>query len=202
MKTLLFIVASLREESVNKRLANVVARELPEGYAASFFDIGTLPLYNADHDGANAPESVLRLREAITAADGLFIFSPEYNYSLPGVLKNAIDWASRPMLPQSCIVAKPMNAIVATMSPTNGTRALVEIKRLWGILGGVPVPAFDFVLHAAGTRFETVDGEETLDAAALKAVRLQITYLQNLVESDASAIAQKTFSTFADSLKA
>ncbi len=202
MKSILFIVASLRQESVNKRLAAVAAQNLPEGYEATSFDIGTLPLYNDDLSGDNTPASVLAFRAAITDAAGVFIFSPEYNFAAPGVLKNAIDWASRPMFPRCSIVAKPMNVIVASVSPTNGIRAQVEIKRLWSILGGIPVPAYDFVLQSAPTRFETVDGVETLEPVALKALRLQMTYLQNIIEGNVAATIEKNFETFIASMKA
>ena len=90
---LLCLSGSLRAASSSRAVLDHICSHLPEGVAASRFDIGSLPHYNAD---LGAPEVVEALKAAIDAADGLVIVTPEYNYSVPGVLKNAIDWASRP----------------------------------------------------------------------------------------------------------
>ena len=86
---------SLRRGSTNRGLLRVAADLLPEGMSLDVFDLGPIPLYNADVEAAGRPEAVTAFREAIRAADALLIACPEYNYSIPGVLKNAIDWASR-----------------------------------------------------------------------------------------------------------
>jgi chromate reductase len=103
MKSILFLVGSLRAESLNARLARVAAAKLPD---------------------------------AIRDADGVFWTTPEYNYAFPGIVKNAIDWTTRPMLPRHPIVGKPMNAAVATMSPANGIRSLSDLKRIWAAAFG------------------------------------------------------------------
>jgi chromate reductase len=187
MKTILFLVGSLRAESHNRRLANVLADNLPEGYTPAFFDLGMIPLYNDDLTGDKTPAAVTALRDAIRAAAGVFIVSPEYNYAIPGVVKNAIDWASRPMLPASSIVGKPLNVASATVSATNGIRGVVDIKRIWSTCGGVVVNSFDFVLQGAPSRFVTVDGRETLDAAALSTARFAIDNLVRLIEANTAA---------------
>ena len=201
MTNLLFLVGSLRQGSLNQRLANVARAELPQGYQATSFDLGSLPLYNSDIDGENSPESVVAFRAALHAADGVFIFSPEYNYAIPGVVKNAIDWASRTMMPRHGMVGKPMNVIVSTMSPTNGIRALNDIKRTWAAVGGVPVNTFDFVLQSAATRFIEVDGVETLDAPALNSLRMAISHLDRIITSDAPAVALANWDAFIAALK-
>ena len=92
------ISGSLRKGSYNTSLLRSLAELLPDGVTFEIFSIHDIPLYNGDLDLPTAPERpapVVRLREAIAKADGLVIASPEYNYSIPGVLKNAIDWASR-----------------------------------------------------------------------------------------------------------
>src|SRR5690242_8458854 len=92
----LAMVGSLRQGSYNK-LALRAAMELkPAGMEIEDFDIAPLPLYNDDLREQGYPPAVQEFRERIRAADALLIVTPEYNYSLPGVLKNAIDWASRP----------------------------------------------------------------------------------------------------------
>jgi len=195
MSNNLFIVASLRNGSVNARAAKATEALVPAGTTVQYASID-LPLYNSDIDGDNAPDSVVAFRGALKAADAVFIFTPEYNFSAPGALKNAIDWASRPMFPQNSIVAKPMNVVACTPSTYNGIRAVVEIKRLWGTLGGVPVPSFDFVLHNAYNRFVDVDGVETFDEVATKEMKGQLQYLFNLVTSNAAAISQQNFDAF------
>ena len=92
------ISGSLRKGSFNTMLLRSVAELLPEGVTFEILSIANIPLYNADLDLPTAterPAPVARLREAIAAADGLVIASPEYNYSIPGGLKNTIDWLSR-----------------------------------------------------------------------------------------------------------
>ena len=89
------LVGSLRKDSFNRKLADGLARLAPEGTTFTQLDIGDLPLYNQDDDGAPAA-SVTRLKNAIGEASGVLFVTPEYNRSIPGVLKNAIDHASRP----------------------------------------------------------------------------------------------------------
>ncbi|MGZ3265975.1 MAG: NADPH-dependent FMN reductase [Croceibacterium sp.] len=96
MSRIAVIVGSLRRESFNKRLAHAMTR-LPaaRGHEFAFVEIGDLPLYNQDDDAA-PPAATVRLKAEIRAADGVMFVTPEYNRSIPGVLKNALDHASRP----------------------------------------------------------------------------------------------------------
>lgn len=87
---------SLRRGSFNKAALYVAAELAPEGMEVDIFDLATIPLYNADVEAAGTPPGVVDFKERIARADALLIATPEYNYSIPGVLKNAIDWASRP----------------------------------------------------------------------------------------------------------
>src|SRR5512145_595861 len=89
------IAGSLRRGSFNRAALRAAQRLVPAGVALEAFDIGRLPLYNQDHESAPA-HAVSELKRAIRAADAIVIATPEYNYSVPGVLKNAIDCASRP----------------------------------------------------------------------------------------------------------
>ncbi len=87
---------SLRKGLYNTALLRAASELLPEGMTLGIFDLSPIPLYNGDVEVAGAPESVQNFKARIAAADALLIATPEYNYSIPGVLKNAIDWASRP----------------------------------------------------------------------------------------------------------
>ena len=94
-KTIAVIVGSLRKDSFNRALAVALAKLAPPDFTFKQVAIGNLPLYNQDDDGNQAP-AVRQLKDEIKAADGLLFVTPEYNRSIPGVLKNAIDHASRP----------------------------------------------------------------------------------------------------------
>jgi len=99
------IVGSLRKDSFNRKLANAIVKLAPPEFSFKQVAIGDLPLYNQD-DEANPSESVKRLRAEIAASQGVLFVTPEYNRSIPGVLKNAIDHASRPY-GQSALAGKP-----------------------------------------------------------------------------------------------
>jgi chromate reductase len=86
---------SLRQKSHNRNLLNAAETVLPEGMVLQIFDLIDIPLFNQDVEAAGIPESVMAFREALKAADALLIATPEYNWSIPGVLKNALDWVSR-----------------------------------------------------------------------------------------------------------
>jgi chromate reductase, NAD(P)H dehydrogenase (quinone) len=98
---------SLRRASTNRGLLRAAAEVLPAGMTLEVFDLAPIPLYNADIEAAGVPDSVKLFKQLLASADAILIATPEYNYSIPGVLKNAIDWASRP--PQDCpLVGKPL----------------------------------------------------------------------------------------------
>ena len=108
------VVGSLRKESVNRKAAQALARLAPDNLELEFVAIGDLPLYDEDVDAAGAPESWTRFRKQISAADAVLFVTPEYNRSVPGGLKNAIDVGSRPY-GQSAWAKKP--AAVMSVSP-------------------------------------------------------------------------------------
>ena len=98
MKKVLLIVGSLRKESFNLQLAKLAEEMLKDKVQVSLLQYADLPFMNQDMEFP-APESVARVRQEVLAADGIWIFSPEYNYQIPGVLKNLLDWLSRPLAP-------------------------------------------------------------------------------------------------------
>jgi chromate reductase, NAD(P)H dehydrogenase (quinone) len=129
------IVGSLRRESFNRKLAAGLAKLAPADVALVQLEIGDLPLYNQDYDGAQAP-AVLRFKAEITASHGLLFVTPEYNRSIPGVLKNAIDHASRPY-GHNAWAGKPAG-VVGISAGTLGT-ALAQ-QHLRNILANLDVP--------------------------------------------------------------
>lgn len=108
-------VGSLRKDSINKKLAKAVERLMPADYEFDYVRIDNLPLYNQDFD-SDYPTEAKRLKQQIEAADGLLFVTPEYNRGVPGVLKNAIDIASRPWGTNS-FAAKPAAVIGASIGP-------------------------------------------------------------------------------------
>ena len=124
----------MRRESFSTAVLNTLREALASELTIERFDIGTLPLYNADLDGDHPPEPVRALKSAIAASQGLLIVSPEYSYGVPGVLKNALDWASRPAY-QSVLKDKLAGIISVSRSFTGGVRAQGDLKRaLYGSL--------------------------------------------------------------------
>src|SRR6478752_3631376 len=128
------IAGSLRAGSYNRSLMRAARELLPEGVELADFDIGSLPFYDGDLEAAGDPEPVVALKDAIRDADALLIATPEYNRGIPGVLKNAVDWASRPAL-ASPLTGKPV-AIMGASTGRGGTaraqeqvRAALEFSR-------------------------------------------------------------------------
>ncbi|RYF77067.1 MAG: NADPH-dependent oxidoreductase [Comamonadaceae bacterium] len=129
------VIGSLRKESLNRKLALALAHLAPEDFSFEHVEIGDLPLYDQDHDGS-PPPSVMRLKSEIANAHGLLFVTPEYNRSVPGVLKNAIDHASRPY-GQSAWGGKPA-AVIGVSVGAIGT-ALAQ-QHLRNILAYLDVP--------------------------------------------------------------
>jgi chromate reductase, NAD(P)H dehydrogenase (quinone) len=116
---LLGIAGSLREGSYNRGLLRAVRELLPQDVELVEFDIGSLPFYDGDVEAAGDPDSVVALKDAIRDADALMIATPEYNRGVPGVLKNAVDWASRPAI-GSPLSGKPI-ALMGASTGRGGT---------------------------------------------------------------------------------
>jgi chromate reductase, NAD(P)H dehydrogenase (quinone) len=145
MTRLLFFPGSLRAQASSTALLQALAARLPEGVAAETADIGALPHYNADHDGG-AP--VATLLAQVKAADGVVFVTPEYNYSVPGVLKNAIDWASRPGY-NSVFKGKPCPVVTTSAGALGGVRAQGHLKQILSAMLSEVFPWQDIVVPFA-----------------------------------------------------
>lgn len=124
---LLGIAGSIRKDSYNKAVLRTLRDMLASRVDVEIFPLDDVPLYNQDVDDTAPPASVVALRKAIGDADGVVIVSPEYNHGISGVLKNALDWASRPY-GQATLTGKPV--LTATSSPavTGGVRAQLQLN--------------------------------------------------------------------------
>jgi chromate reductase len=126
------LVGSLRKDSFNRQLATAIARLAPRDFAFDQLEIGDLPPYNQDDDAHQAP-AVLRLKEAIKASQGVLFVTPEYNRSIPGVLKNAIDHASRPY-GQSAWAGKPAGVIGVSVGAIGTALAQQHLRNVLAYL--------------------------------------------------------------------
>jgi chromate reductase len=134
------LVGSLRHDSYNRGLLRAAIELQPAGMRITEVPIGTLPLYNGDLEREGDPGPVLDLKAGILAADAVLIISPEYNQSISGVLKNALDWASRAYGEVRVLNGKPV-AILGTSSGQYGTaRAQLELRRILPYLGMYLLP--------------------------------------------------------------
>ena len=158
---ILGIPGSLRAGSLNQQLLRLAAEELPEGVELDVYDeLAEIPPYDQDLDDLQ-PDAVERLKDAIAAADAILVATPEFNGSIPGQLKNAFDWVSRPRA-ESPIQSKPVAVIGASTSAFGGVWAQRELKKVLGIMGArvldveLPVGKADRQARRGGRRASRV----------------------------------------------
>ena len=172
--TILGIAGSLRKESWNKGALRAAQALCPDGAKLELYDIAGLPLFNQDEE-KNANAAVADFKKAIRAADAILISTPEYNYSIPGVLKNAIDVASRPY-GDNAWSGKPCAIMSAAMSMGGGVRAQYHLRQSFVFLN------MDAVLQpevAIGNGMQRFDAQGNLTDETSKKLIAQL--LQNLV---------------------
>ena len=134
-KRIVGLAGSLRAGSLNRRLLTAVAHELPADVTLEVWDgLEDVPPFNEDLEGGPAPMAVIELRSVITGADGVLIATPEYNGSIPGQLKNALDWASR-QRGAAALEGKPVATLSATHSRRGGAAAQADLRRVLGVIG-------------------------------------------------------------------
>ena len=163
---ILGISGSLRRGSHNANLLRAAAELLPPGVELEVFDgLRELPPYDADRDVQPADPAVARLRQAIASADGVLIATPEFNGSVPGVLKNALDWASRPF-PDSALRGKPVAVIGASTGLFGAVWAQAETRKVLGIIGA-DVIEHELPVGQAETAFSEDGGLVDVDQQAV-----------------------------------
>jgi len=142
------ISGSLRRDSHNTQLLRAAAELLPEGVELELWDgLKTVPPYDEDDDLAEAPAAVAELREAIASADAILFSTPEYNHSVPGQLKNALDWASRP-LATSPLRNKPVAVVGASMGAFGAVWEQDELRKVRAAIGARVIEGEVAVGHA------------------------------------------------------
>jgi chromate reductase len=149
---ILGLSGSLRKKSFNSAALRAARQLLPDGMAIEIFDLAPIPMYNEDVREQGFPEPVQQLRDKIAAADALLIVSPEYNYSIPGPLKNAIDWVSRP--PNQPFDGKPIAIMGASPGSLGTARAQYHLRQVFVYLNGMILNRPEVMIAAAHTRFD------------------------------------------------
>ncbi|AHI25017.1 hypothetical protein BGC31_02975 [Komagataeibacter xylinus] len=154
------LLGSLRQASLNRMVAETLPRIAPEGIHISPLGcVGAFPLYDQDLQDREMPAPVLEMADQIRSADGVIIVTPEYNYSVPGVLKNALDWLSR-MAPQP-LARKPL--AIQTVSPgmIGGARAQYHLRQILVFLDAYVLNRPEVMIGQAATKFDTERRELT-----------------------------------------
>jgi chromate reductase len=148
----LAICGSLRTGSYNRAALRTAIELKPPGMTIETADISAFPLYNEDVRAQGFPPPVETLRRQIAAADALLFVTPEYNYSMPGVLKNAIDWASRP--PDQPFASKPVAIMGAAAGMAGSARAQYDLRRSCVFLDMHPLNKPEVLIGQAQTKFD------------------------------------------------
>ncbi len=143
---------SLRAGSYNRALLEAAGKLLPEGVELETFDIEGIPPYNDDLL-KDAPARVRLFKERIKAADAVLIVTPEYNYSVPGVLKNAIDWVSRPYA-ENAFAGKPVAVMSASTGMIGGARAQYHLRQSFVFLNMHPINKPEVIVTFADKKFD------------------------------------------------
>ena len=161
------IAGSLRRHSYNRGLIRAAAAVAPAGVTVRIFDLDGVPLYNQDVEDAGEPQMVVQMKREIAAADALLIATPEYNHGVPGVLKNAIDWASRPRR-TSPLLDKPVAVMGASPGRGETARAQAQLRDAFVFTGACVMPLPEVMVGEAASRFD--DQGNLIDPGTREAV--------------------------------
>jgi chromate reductase len=164
---------SLRRASFNRSLLHAAQTLAPEGMEITAFDLLAVPLYNADVEAEGDPQGVAAFKQAIREADAVLMVTPEYNHGVPGVMKNAVDWASRP--PQSAPLArKPVGIIGASPGVTGSARGQSQLRQAFEFTNSYCMPQPELLVFRAHEKFDA-EGRLVDEATA--------TYLRRYLEA-------------------
>lgn len=157
MANVLVLVGSLRAASTNRQIAETAVQLAPEGVELTIFEgLGDLPFYNEDIDvEGSVPQTVTDFRAAIAGTDAVLVVTPEHNGTVPSVLKNAIDWASRPY-GASPLTGKPLVAIGSAFGQFGGVWAQDDARKAFGIAGADVLTEITLAIPGSVVRFADV----------------------------------------------
>ena len=150
---ILGVAGSLRAASLNRALLQAAVELAPEGMAIEVFDLAEVPLYNGDVEATGDPPGVAAFKQAIAAADGVLFATPEYNHGVPGVMKNAVDWASRP--PRGApLGGKPVGLIGASPGQTGTARGQSQLRQAFEFTNSYCMPQPELLVFRAHEKFD------------------------------------------------
>lgn len=161
------MAGSLREQANSRVVLNALGEMLPELGQLHSADIGQLPFYNLDVEQSRLPLAVSEMRAQVAASDAILIVTPEYNHSIPGVLKNALDWLSRPAF-NSSMTHKPVFFITLSESALGGVRAQLQLREILASMLCVLPPLPEIAMAAISSKIR--DGK-LVDEPTLKFTR-------------------------------
>jgi chromate reductase, NAD(P)H dehydrogenase (quinone) len=173
---LLGISGSLRVYSYNSGALSVIASVLPDGMEFDAASLADLPFYNADVEQRGFPAAVESFRRKVASADALIFAVPEYNFSVPGVLKNALEWLSRPPNPPTN--GKPCAVFGASVSPLGTARGQFHFRHICVSLNMIPVNAPHVDITNAKTKFDSQG--RLIDQESVDLIRQLVAELRNL----------------------
>jgi chromate reductase, NAD(P)H dehydrogenase (quinone) len=170
------ISGSLRKGSYNSMALRAAQKLAPAGMTIEIADIGAIPLYNDDVRAAGEPQAVQDLKAKVRAADALLLVSPEYNFSVPGVLKNTLDWMSRP--PEPPFEGKVVAIMGASGGPLGTARGQYDLRKILVYMNTFTVNKPEVFIGAAQTKFNAQG--ELADETTAKFISDLLVSLQNL----------------------
>lgn len=144
---------SLRQASLNRALLRAAVELAPPGMTIDTFDLAGIPLYDGDVEAQGDPPAVAAFKDAVRAADAILVATPEYNYGVPGVLKNAIDWASRPPN-RSVLNDKPAAIMGASPGGFGTTRAQLQLRQVFVFTRTLALPQPEVLVARAAEKFD------------------------------------------------
>ena len=180
---ILGIAGSLRRASYNRAALRAATRLVPENAALEIFELDGIPGFNQDEE-QNPPAKVAELKRRIRAADAILIVTPEYNYSIPGVLKNAIDWASRPY-GDSAWSGKPVAIMGASIGNVGTARAQYHLRQVFVFLNMFPINQPEVMIGNAAERFDAQGNltDETTKDFIRKLLQNLVNWTRRLTQS-------------------
>ncbi|MCG2591723.1 NAD(P)H-dependent oxidoreductase [Ramlibacter sp. XY19] len=170
------ISGSLRKGSYNSMALRAAQKLAPEGVTVEIADISRIPMYNDDVRAAGEPAEVAALKAQIRAADAVLLVTPEYNFSIPGVLKNTLDWMSRP--PEPPFDGKPVAIMGASPGPVGTARVQYDLRKVLVFMNTFTVNKPEVFISNCAAKFNA-EGELT-DEASAKFVKDLLVSLQAL----------------------
>lgn len=170
------ISGSLRKGSYNTLALRAAQKLVPQGISMEIADISQVPMYNDDVQAAGVPEAVQALREQVRLADAVLLVTPEYNFSIPGVLKNTLDWLSRP--PQPPFEGKPVAIMGASPGVVGTARVQYHLRQVLVFMNTFTLNKPEVFINLAATKFNE-QGELT-DEATRKIIGELLLSLQKL----------------------